>query len=100
MDYHYHARMTWRGREVLSRQSAAKWVCPYRERGVEGLEDGSLLPRRLRQPTSPELVAGVEALRCQRWTGVQIAQRTGLGQATVSRNLVRLKLLYSDKPVL
>src|SRR2546425_11759722 len=104
--------MTWRGREVLckrvvegrlslceaaaehglSRQSAGKWVRRYRERGVEGLQDRSSRPHRLRQPTSPELVAQVEALRRERWTGVRIAQTTGLSRATVSRILVRLKL--------
>jgi transposase InsO family protein len=112
MDYHHHARLTWRGREVLckrvvegrlslceaaaehglSRQSAGKWVRRYRERGVEGLQDRSSRPHRLRQPTSPELVVRVEALRRERWTGMRIAQTTGLSRATVSRILVRLKL--------
>ncbi len=34
----------------------------------------------------------VEQLRRERWTGVRIAQSTGLSRATVSRILVRLKL--------
>jgi hypothetical protein len=34
----------------------------------------------------------VELLRRERWTGVRIAQATGLSRATVSRILVRLKL--------
>jgi transposase InsO family protein len=34
----------------------------------------------------------VERLRRERWTGVRIAQATGLSRATVSRILVRLKL--------
>jgi DNA-binding MurR/RpiR family transcriptional regulator len=34
----------------------------------------------------------VERLRRQRWTGVRIAQQTGLSRATVSRVLRRLKL--------
>ena len=112
MDYHYHARLTVHGRELLcravvegrlglceaaaehklSRQSAAKWVRLYREHGVEGLRDRSARPHRLRQPTSPELVAHVEALRRERWTGQRIAQQTGLSRATVSRILRRLKL--------
>jgi transposase InsO family protein len=112
MDYHHHARLTVHGRELLcravvegrlglceaaaehklSRQTAAKWVRRYREHGVAGLADRSSRPRRLRQPTSPELVARVEALRRERWTGFRIAQQTGLSRATVSRILCKLKL--------
>ncbi len=39
-----------------------------------------------------ELSAQVERLRRERWTGVRIAQTTGLSRATVSRILSRLKL--------
>jgi transposase InsO family protein len=112
MDYHYHARLTVRGREFLaksvvegrlslceaaaehglSRQSAAKWVKRYREQGVEGLGDRSSRPHRLRGVTSAEQLARVESLRRERWTGVRIAQATGLSRATVSRILRRLKL--------
>jgi transposase len=112
MDYHYHARLTICSREALakdvlegrlslgeaaaerrlSRQSAGKWVRRYRESGVAGLLDRSSRPRRLRQPTSAEQIAQVEALRRERWTGVRIAQTTGLSRATVSRILVRLTL--------
>ena len=112
MDYHHHARLTVHGRELLcraveegrlglceaaaehklSRQSAARWVRRYREQGMAGLADRSSRPHRLRQPTSAELVARVEALRRERWTGLRIAQQTGLSRATVSRILRRLKL--------
>ena len=112
MDYHHHARLTVHGRELLclsvvegrlglceaaaehrlSRQTAAKWVKRYREQGVDGLVDRSSRPRRLRQPTSPELVALVESLRRERWTGARIAQQAGLSRATVSRILARAKL--------
>ena len=112
MDYHHHARMTWRGRELLaksvlegrlglckaaaehglSRQSAAKWVKRYREHGIAGLQDRSSRPHRLRQPTTEERVVQVEQMRRERWTGVRIAQATGLSRATVSRILRRLKL--------
>jgi transposase InsO family protein len=112
MDYHHHARLTVYSREALakdvlegrlslreaaaerglSRQSAGKWVQRYREAGAAGLRDRSSRPRRLRQPASAEQVAQVEALRRERWTGVRIAQTTGLSRATVSRILVRLKL--------
>jgi DNA-directed RNA polymerase subunit H (RpoH/RPB5) len=42
--------------------------------------------------TSAELVGRVEQLRRERWTGVRIAQATGLSRSTVSRILTRLKL--------
>jgi transposase InsO family protein len=112
MDYHHHARLTVRGREALcravvegrlslceaaaehrlSRQTAAKWVLRFREEGIAGLADRSSRPHRLRQPTTPELVARIEVMRRERWTGVRIAQATGLSRATVSRILTRLKL--------
>ena len=112
MDYHHHARLTMQGREQLakrvlegrlslreaaaerglSRQTVANWVRRYREGGAEDLRDRSSRPHRLRQPTSPELVARVEVLRRERWTGFRIALATGLSRATVSRILRRLKL--------
>jgi len=112
MDYHHHARLTVHGREVLarsvvegrlrlceaaaehriSRQSAGKWVQRYREGGVTALGDRSSRPECLRKPTSLEQVARVEALRRERWTGMRIAQATGLSRATVSRILTRLKM--------
>jgi len=76
----------------VSANTAGKWVRRYRQLGVDGMQDRSSRPHRLRSPTAPERVAQVEALRRQRWTGVRIAQATGLSRATVSRILVRLKL--------
>ena len=112
MDYHKNARTTVWSREQMSRQviecgstlaaaaaaanvsakTAAKWVRRYRERGAAGLVDRSCRPRRLRRPTRPEQAALVEQLRRQRWTGLRIAQATGLSRATVSRVLRRRKL--------
>ena len=112
MDYHHHARLTVHGREHLaknvvegrlslceaaaehglSRQTAAKWVRRFRAEGVGGLCDRSSRPHRLRQATTDELICRVEALRRERWTGIRIAQATGLSRATVSRILTRLKL--------
>jgi transposase InsO family protein len=112
MDYHHNARLTVVGRErlardvvegrlslrsaaaegKLSRQSAAKWVRRYRQAGTDGLRDWSSRPLRCPRSTSEEVVGRVEQLRRQRWTGVRIAQTTGLSRATVSRILVRLKL--------
>ena len=112
MDYHHHARLTVRGREGLarsvvegrlslreaaaerglSRQTAGKWVKRYREAGCEGLSDRSSRPKSSPRSTSAELVERVERLRRELWTGVRIAQATGLSRATVSRILTRLRL--------
>jgi transposase InsO family protein len=112
MDYHHHARLTIHSREQLakkvlqgectlnsaaaefkvSRQTAAKWVGRFRWHGPGGLRDRDSRPHRSPRATSAELVARVERLRRERWTGVRIAQATGLSRATVSRILTRLKL--------
>ena len=112
MDYHHHARLTIHSRERLgrsvvegrlslreaaaefrlSRQSAGKWVRRYRESGIEDLRDHSSRPRRSPRSTSSELVERVGQLRRERWTGIRIAQATGLSRTTVSRILTRLKL--------
>lgn len=112
MDYHHHARLTIHRREELakivvegrlslkeaaaefklSRQSAAKWVRRFRAEGQSGLRDRSSRPRRSPRSTTAELRARVERLRRERWTGMRIAQTTGLSRATVSRILTRLKL--------
>jgi transposase InsO family protein len=112
MDYHHHARLTIHRREELakkvllcrlslqeaaaefklSRQSAAKWVRRFRAEGRSGLRDRSSRPQQSPRRTSAERAAQVEQLRRQRWTGVRIAQATGLSRATVSRILTRLKL--------
>jgi len=112
MNYHQNARLTVHSRERMCRQvmeqgltlklaaasfngsakTAAKWVRRYRELGVDGLRDRSSRPGRLHRPTSTELIGRVEALRRERWTGLRIAQATGLSRATVSRILRRLKL--------
>lgn len=112
MDYHHHARLTIHSREQLakgvlqgelslnsaaaefklSRQSAAKWVRRFRLGGREALRDRSSRPHRSPRTTSPELLARVERLRRERWTGVRIAQATDLSRATVSRIITRLKL--------
>jgi transposase InsO family protein len=112
MDYHNHARLVVCRREELaqevlagrvslkeaaasfklSRQSAAKWVRRYRDQGVAGLRDGSSRPLRSPRRTSEERVMEIERLRRERWTGIRIAQHTGLSPATISRILRRLKL--------
>ncbi len=112
MDYHHHARLTVHGREQMcravlegrlslceaaaehkiSRQTASKWVGRYRSEGVAGLSDRRSRPHHSPRRTGEDRVARVETLRRERWTGVRIAQATGLSRATVSRLLTRLKL--------
>ena len=112
MDYHHHARLTIHSREQLakrvlagelslnsaaaefklSRQSVGKWVRRFREGGSTALRDLSSRPHRSPRSISAEQVTHIEHLRRQRWTGVRIAQTTGLSRATVSRVLTRLKL--------
>ncbi len=112
MDYHHHARLTIHRREELaravlegrlglnsaaaefklSRQSAAKWVARFRLQVRAGLYDRSSRPHCSPRRTSAERTAQVEHLRRQRWTGIRIAQATGLSRSTVSRILTRLRL--------
>lgn len=76
----------------VSDRTAGKWVNRYRIHGLDGLLDRSSRPHRLRRPTPGPVVARVEQLRRERWTGVRIAQHAGLSRTTVSRILRRLKL--------
>jgi len=69
-----------------------KWVARFVAEGPAGLEDRSSRPKRLREPTPPETVEQIIALRRQRLTGKQIAQETGVSPATVSRILRAAKL--------
>jgi transposase InsO family protein len=112
MDYHHHARLTVYSREQLakkviagevslnsaaaefklSRQSAAKWVRRFHQGGRAALRDRSSRPHGSPRRVCPEKAALLEQLRRQRWTGVRIAQATGLSRATVSRILTRLHL--------
>jgi len=111
MNIHKNARLTPLGRErmvmqVLSGQTpeaagcaagvcprtVRKWVARFKAEGIEGLQDRSSRPRRLYRPTPPAIVAKVEVLRRQRWTGKQIAAELGISPATVSRILRRLGL--------
>jgi transposase InsO family protein len=85
-------------------RTVRKWVGRFRGEGIAGLQDRSSRPHRLRCPTPPEIVARIEALRRQRWTGTQIAQAVGVSKATVFRvlgrlGLNRLKALAPAEPV-
>ena len=73
-------------------KTVTKWVQRFRSEGLGGLEDRSSRPRRLREPTPPETVERILALRRQRFTGKQIAKETGVSRSTVSRILRAAKL--------
>lgn len=112
MDYHQNARLTIHRREQLARKvieqrctlklaaasfgvsarTAAKWVRRFREAGRAGLADRSSRPQRMPRQTGFAIVERVLLLRRQRWTGVHVAQATGLSRATVSRILCRHRL--------
>lgn len=124
MNLHHNARLTARGRErivraILARQLSAKaaafqvglsersvrkWLARFRAEGVRGLQDRSSRPRRSPRQTPAAQVALVLALRRLRLPGFQIARKTGLSRATLSRllrrhGLARLKALEPAPPV-
>jgi transposase InsO family protein len=111
MDIHKNARLTPHGRERLTKMilsgqtpqaaSEAAGVCPrtgrkwrdrFKQEGQAGLQDRSSRPRRLRQPTPPEVVERIASLRHQRRPGKEIATTVGVSPATVCRVLRRLGL--------
>jgi transposase InsO family protein len=76
----------------VSIRTVRKWVDRFRREGPEGLQDRSSRPHRLYRPTPETVVADVERLRRQRFTGKQIAAEVDISPATVSRILRRLGL--------
>ena len=112
MDLHQNAVLTPRRREALaqkviaekvtlnaaaaafnvSAKTARKWVRRYQAESQSGLRDRSSRPHRSPRRTAVELIERVLVLRRQRWTGVRIAQTTGLSRATISRILRRHRL--------
>jgi transposase InsO family protein len=73
-------------------KTVSKWVARFKAQGAASLEDRSSRPHRLREPTPPETVEQIIALRRQRWTGEQIAKETAVSPATVSRILRAVRL--------
>jgi transposase InsO family protein len=112
MDIHKNARLSFRSREALAEfvlvhggsrkaaatafrvgvKTAAKWVGRYQRWGAAGLADGSSRPHRSPRQTSSLLVEKVLVLRRGYMPGYEIARRTGLSPATVSRILRRARL--------
>jgi transposase InsO family protein len=76
----------------VSMKTVRTWVDRFQAEGPAGLLDRSSRPHKLRDPTPEAVVAQIEALRRQRFTGKQIACDTGVSPATVSRVLRRLGL--------
>ncbi len=72
-----------------SERSAYKWLRRYREEGPEGLRDRCSAPHRSPRRTSRRRVERIVALRRQRRTAWEIAQRLGLAWSTVSAVLRR-----------
>ena len=112
MDIHKNARLSFRSREALARyvveqewtlkaaaagfrvsiKTAAKWVARYRLLKVAGLADRSSRPHHSPRQTHPLLVEKVLELRRGHMPGYEIARRTGLSPASVSRILRRARL--------
>jgi len=112
MDYHKNAPWTAVSRERLARmviedgltvsaaalrftvsaKTAAKWVGRYRLLGVAGLADRSSRPHRSPRQTSSSFIEKVLVLRREHMPGYEIARRTGLSAASVSRILRRARL--------
>jgi transposase InsO family protein len=76
----------------VSIKTVGKWVVRSQIAGADGLMDRSSRPHRSPRRTSSFLVEKVLALRRGCMPGYEIARRTGLSPATVSRILLRAKL--------
>ena len=112
MDIHQNARLTPILREELAKivlfqgltlnsaaaefkvspKTAAKWVRRYQQHGAAGMRDRSSRPLRSPRRCGAPVIAQVEQLRRQRWTGLRISLTTGVSRATISRILRRLHL--------
>lgn len=112
MDIHKNARLSFRSREALARfvleqgatrkagaaafrvsaKTVAKWVGRFQVAGLDGLADRSSRPHRSPRQTAFSLLETVLVLRRGHMPGYEIARRTGLSPASVSRILRRAKL--------
>jgi len=112
MDIHKNARLSFRSREALARyvveqgatrkaaavafrvsvKTAGKWVARFQIGDVAGLLDRHSRPHRSPRQTHSFLVEKVLELRRGHMPGYEIARRTGLSPATVSRILRRARL--------
>jgi transposase InsO family protein len=112
MDIHKNARLSFRSREALARfvmeqgatrkaaaaafrvsvKTAAKWVVRFQIAGLEGLQDRSSRPHRSPRRLPEDLASRVIELRRGHMPGYEIARRSGLSPASVSRILRRARL--------
>ena len=118
MNMHKNARLTPLGRERIVRRvesgqtpeavsetagvcprTVRKWVERYRREGLAGLQDRSSRPHRLRRPTPQTVIAEIERLRRQRWTGKQIAALLPQPQPSHRAGDDRQRLMLSIKDV-
>src|SRR5271165_4120461 len=76
----------------VSAKTAAKWVGRYRQLGAAGMADRSSRPHHSPRQTASPLLERVVVLRRSHMPGYEIARRTGLSPATVSRVLRRARL--------
>jgi transposase InsO family protein len=87
----------------LSVRTVYGWWARYRQHGAAGLRDRSSRPHRLPRQVPAACVVAIIALRRQRLTGWQIAQRLQMAPSTVAAvltrvGLARLALLAPPKP--
>src|SRR5271169_7172783 len=112
MDIHKNARLSFRSREALVRfvleqrakrnaaaaafrvgaKTAGKWVARYVASGTEGLLDRSSRPHRSPRRLASSLAERVVELRRGHMPGYEIARRTGMSPASVSRILRAARL--------
>ena len=112
MDIHKNARLSFRSREELARfvveqgatrkaaaaafrvgaKTVAKWVERYKLVGADGLMDRSSRPHRSPRRLDSILVGKVLELRRGHMPGYDIARRSGVSPASVSRILRRARL--------
>ena len=76
----------------VSVRTISKWRCRYRLEGEQGLTDRASAPFSIPHRTSEERVQAIAALRRERLTGWQIAERLGMPLSTVSTILARIGL--------
>lgn len=74
----------------ISRQTVHKWLARVRAEGSSGLSDRSSRPAHSPTRLCRSKLERISALRLQRLTAEQIAERLGLPRSTVSRHLSAL----------
>jgi transposase len=112
MDIHKNARLSFRSREALVQRvveraltlkaaaaafsvtvkTANKWVQRYRAQGQAGLYDRSSRPHRSPRRLPDTVIEHVIHLRRHHTPGYQIARRTAISPASISRILRRARL--------